>query len=146
MDLRKAESRDKETILKIVNCLHLDMPNFVWGQNDFVARQIERGEYFVAEIGQKIIGVFSLRQRAKKMFIETLAIDKDYRRQGIGTEVVEFAKNYTKENGLDALCACAFCEYNSADFYLNLGFSLSDHLGDYDKHKYYQFELKIKDQ
>lgn len=142
-NLRKAQREDKKDILKIISSLHLDMPGFIWDDEDFVEGQIKYGEYFVVEINGKLAGVASFRKKGNKMYIETLAVDKNYRMQGIGTKLVEFAKKFTKENNSDALCACSFYEYEIGDFYIKQGFSLLKKPGIYNNHKYYRFEIKL---
>lgn len=139
MQLKKAENKDKNDILDIISDMHIDMPGFVWNQADFVQKQIDNGEYFVAEVDGKTVGILSLRQRGPKMYIETLAVLPEYRRQKIGTKLVEFAKNTAKEKGLARVCACSFLEYKIGDFYLNQGFSLAEKPGNYNGHKYHIF-------
>lgn len=143
INLRKAESNDKKDILEIINLLYLNMPEFVWGNDEFVEKQIKNGEYFLAEINDKVVGIISFRQREDRMYIETLAVIEEYRSQGIGTKLVQFAKNFTQENRLKVLRVCSFCEYNAQNFYLNRGFSLFPNLGEYRNHKYHRFEIRL---
>ena len=143
MNLRKAEVGDKEKILEIVNLLYLDVPNFVWNINEFVGRQIRNGEYFLLETEGKIAGIISFRQRQDKMYIETLAVINDLQSKGIGTQLIEFAKDFTRESGLKTLRACSFHEYKKVDFYLSQGFSLLNKPGSYSDHKYYRFEMEV---
>lgn len=142
MNIRKAELEDKKNILEIVNLLYLDMPDFVWNTDEYLNRQIENKEYFVAEEDKKIVGVVSFRLRKNIMYIETLVVSKDHQSKGIGTALIEFAKKFTKEKGVNVLHICAFYEYKTVDFYLKRGFSLLDKPGVYNGHKYYRFEMK----
>ena len=143
MNLRKAELKDKKDVLEISNLLYLDIPDFVWNTEEFVDRQIRNGEYFLAEIEGKIVGIISFRQRKNKMYIETLAITNDHQSEGVGRQLVEFAKKFTKEKGFGILRACSFYEYKTVDFYLKQGFSLLEKPGIYNNHKYYRFEMRI---
>jgi N-acetylglutamate synthase-like GNAT family acetyltransferase len=142
--LRKAEVKDKKDILEIITLLHLDTPGFIWENDEFVEKQIENGEYFLAEMEGGVAGVISFRQREDKMYIETLAVAEEYRLQGVGTTLIEFAKSYTRENGLGILRACSFCEYKAESFYFNRGFSLLGKTGRYNNHKYHRFEIKLQ--
>lgn len=142
-NLRIAESKDKKAILEIINFLRLDIPGFVWAQDEFVQKQIQDGEYFLVEREGEIAGIISFRQRGNKMYIETLAVVEKYRLQGIGTKLIEFAKEFTRKKGLAVLCACSFCEYEAKDFYLKQNFSLLDKCGEYNNHRYYFFEIRI---
>ncbi|KPJ57358.1 hypothetical protein AMJ49_02070 [Parcubacteria bacterium DG_74_2] len=143
MNLRKAEPKDKKNILEVTNLLYLDIPNFIWNTDEFVDRQIKNGEYFLAETEGKTVGIISFRQRKNKMYIKTLVVINDRQSEGVGTQLVEFAKKFTKEKGLNVLRACSFYEYKTVDFYLNQGFSLLEKPGIYEHHKYYRFEMRI---
>ncbi len=145
MTIRKAEPKDKKNILEIINLLRLDMSEFIWGDDEFVEKQIQNGEYFLIEIGDEVAGIISFRQRRDKMYIETLAVVEKYRLQGEGSRLVEFAKDHTREKGLNTLCACSFYEYKAESFYLNRGFSLLKKSGEYNGHKYHRLETKLFD-
>lgn len=144
VNIRKAEFKDKKDILEIISLLRLDVQKFVWGDEGFVEKQIGNGEYFLAETDEGVVGAVSFRQRGDKMYIETLTVVEKYRSQGIGTKLVEFAKNFIREKGLNTLCACSFCEYKAEGFYLNQGFSLLKKPGKYNNHKYQRFEIKLQ--
>ncbi|MBD3208529.1 MAG: GNAT family N-acetyltransferase [Candidatus Nealsonbacteria bacterium] len=143
MKLRKAELKDKEDVLEITKLLHLDIPDFVWDTGEFVEKQIKRGEYFLVEKEGKVVGIISLRQRQNKMHIETIAVKNGSQAEGIGTKLIDFAKEHTKQKGLNVLRAYSFYEYKSVDFYLKRGFNLLSKPGRYKNHKYYRFEMEI---
>ncbi|KPJ71280.1 hypothetical protein AMJ50_02630 [Parcubacteria bacterium DG_74_3] len=143
MNLRKAEPKDKKNILEITNLLYLNIPDFVWNTERVVERQIQNGEYFLTEIGGKTVGAISFRQRKDKMYIETLVVTNDHQSEGVGTQLIEFAKKFTKEKRFNVLRACSFYEYKTVDFYLRQGFSLLEKPGIYNNHKYYRFEMRI---
>jgi ribosomal protein S18 acetylase RimI-like enzyme len=147
MNLRKAELKDRESILKIIKLLHLNVHlnnlDFVWEDEVFVEKQIIEGNYFVVEINNEVAGIISFRQRGEKMYIETLSVVEKYRRQGVGTKLIDFAKEYTKEKKLNLLCACSFYEYQAVDFYLKQGFSLMDESGEHKGHKFHRFQKEI---
>lgn len=143
IQLRKAQDADKHSIVDIIKALHLDIPNFVWNNLEFVQKQIQNGEYVVAEMEGKIAGIMSLRQRKKTIHIETLAVAGEHRLKKIGTQLVDFAKSFTKEKGLADLCACSFFEYKIGDFYTRQGFSLLPKPGEYHGRKYHIFVAKV---
>lgn len=144
MGIRKANQEDKKNILDIVGILYIDMPGFVWNKEEFVEKQIKKGEYFIAESDDgKTMGIVSFRQRGEKMYIETLVVAKEHQSQGVGRSLVEFAKEHTKKNDVHFLCACAFLEYDTAGFYLKQGFNLLEMLGSYGGHKYYRFQMEV---
>ena len=143
MILRQAELKDKKEVLNIVNELSLDIPDFIWDKEEFVARQIQNKEYFVMEDKGRLAGVMSLRQRTNKINIETLVVKKEFQYKGLGSKFIEFAKQFTKEKGFNILHAYSFSEYQAADFYLKKGFKVMDYTGYYKNHKYDCFELEI---
>ncbi|TSC74983.1 MAG: peptidyl-prolyl isomerase [Parcubacteria group bacterium Gr01-1014_30] len=139
--IRKALQKDRKNILKIIGALRLDVPGFIWADEEFVKSQIKKGEYFVAEDRNQVVGVISLRKKADNiMYIETLAVAEKFRGRGIGTKLVEFAKSAAKEQKVQALRAYAFYEYETGDFYKKLGFSLLKKRGVYSNRKFYRLE------
>ena len=143
MILRKAELKDKKEIIDIANLLYLDIPGFVWNSEEFVKKQIEKGEYFLIENDGQTMGIMSLRQRKNGMHIETLVIKKEFQSKGYGTQFIEFSKKFAREKKNDTLYAYSFTEYNIADFYLKKGFKLMDYVGSYKGRQYNCFEIKI---
>ncbi len=143
MNIRRAELKDKKDILEIANLLYINIPDFVWNTEEFVERQIKDKGYYVAEKEGRIAGIISFRERNNKMHIETLAVANDSQSEGVGAELIEFAKKFTKEKGLFILRVYSFYEYKTVDFYLRQGFSLLMGPGRYNGHKYYRFEMRV---
>lgn len=143
INLRKAEDSDVKNIAGLIESLRLDMAGFVWNDIGFIEKQIKNGEYFLAESAGNILGIMSLRQRKKTIHIETLAVAPEHRLKKIGSQLVGFAKTFTKEKGLRDLCACSFFDYHIGDFYTRQGFSLLPRPGEYYGRKYHIFVIKI---
>lgn len=141
--VRQATLNDKKGILEIANELRLNIPNFIWNTDAFIAEQIINGEYFTLEDGDQMVGIVSLRHTAKKIHIETLAVKKRFAGRGYGTKLVEFAKQFAKGKGFSKLYSYSFHQYRIKDFYLKKGFMLLDQEGDYRGNKYYCFEAKL---
>ena len=145
MNFEKAKPEDKKDILEISNLLYIEsIPQFVWNTPEYITRQIESGEYFLAKDGQKTAGIISFRERWGKMYVETLAVTKEYQLNGIGALMLDFAKKIAKEKGFRTLNICSFYEYNALDFYLKNGFSLLRKPGKYNRHKFYRFEINLE--
>jgi N-acetylglutamate synthase-like GNAT family acetyltransferase len=146
MEIIKAKLKDKQGIKEIANLLKIETMSdndFVWDKDDFIEKQINNGEYFIAIENNKIVGIMSFRQRQDIMYIETMAIIKEFQSKGIGTQFINYAKKYTLEKNLTTLRAYAFYQYNTQKFYLKNGFTLLNKHGQYGKEKYYRFEMKI---
>lgn len=143
MHIREATLKDQERIRELTNLLYLEVPEFVWNTDEFIEKQITRGEYFIAEKEGTLAGIISFRVREGVMYIETLAVVKEFRSNNIGTELIEFAKEYTKQKGLNALRACAFYEYGNEGFYRKQGFLLLEKSGNYKGRKFHRFEMSV---
>ena len=141
--VRKAVLEDLQKITVIAKLLHIDIPGFVWDKPEYIARQIDNGEYFVIDKEGSIVGVMSMRQRNHKMHIETLVVDYQFQSKGFGTLFIEFAKKVSLQKGFKTLHAYSFIDYNMEKFYLKKGFTRLEHFGYYNNHKYYCFEMKL---
>ena len=143
MDIREAKIEDKKSILDIVSLLHIDMPGFVWDQDDFVTNQIQNKEYFVLEDNNNIVAIMSLSKRKNKVSIDTLAVIKEYQNRGLGSKLIEFAKQFSLDNGYNTLHAYSFAEYNAVNFYLNKSFEYFNRMGEYNGHRYDCFKINL---
>jgi len=132
-----------QSIVDIAKELHLDIPNFVWDQPEFIQKQIERGECFFLEDGGEPVGVIALRERKNGIHIESLVVKKSHTAKGYGTKLIEFAKEFAKDRGHKSLHAYTFREYNILDFYLKRGFTLQEYSGSYNGRPYYCLEMKV---
>ena len=145
INIRLANQEDGGAIKKIADLLYLDIPEFNWNKDDFIKGQIKKGEYYVAEENGKIIGITSLRDRNSRLYIETLAVAKDIQSSGIGKKLVEFTKQFAKENNFKIMRTTSFYEYGVKDFWIKQGFKLLDEPGQYSGHEFYRLELKLND-
>ncbi len=144
MEITKAELKDKQGIKEIAKLLKIDTMSdidFVWNKDDFIEKQINKGEYFISKNNNEIVGIMSFRQRQNIMYIETMAIIKEFQNKGIGTQFINFAQKYTKDNNLNTLRAYTFYQYNTKEFYLKKGFNLLNKPGKYGGQEYHRFEI-----
>ena len=85
--------------------LFLNVENVI--EKEHFEQLIKDKEIFVAKIDDEIVGYFtvnvieklnpSMRYR-KYLAIEAICVDENYRNKGIGTSMLEFAKDMAKEN------------------------------------------------
>ena len=143
MSIRFANSEDVRAIKEIADLLYIEMPDFVWNTEEFLKKQIKGKEYYVAEENGKIIGIISLRERNRMLYIETLAVAKSIQSFGIGKKLVEFAKQFARENDFKIMRTTSFYEYGVKDFWIKQDFRLLDELGEYSGHKFYRLEYKL---
>lgn len=141
--LRRAQLVDVQHIIEITNLLKINVSDFVWIKPEYIARQINSGEYFLIENQGNVMAAMSMRMRNNKMHIETLAVRKEFQSQGLGSLFIAFAKTLAKEQGYTKLHAYSFVDYNMEQFYLKKGFTKLAHLGYYHNHPYQCFEIQI---
>lgn len=145
MKVRKAILEDVEKITEIASVLYLDIKDFVWTTEDFIRKQVEKGEYYIGEENDRAAGVISLRKRNGMLYIETLVVAKDIQSSGIGKKLVEFAKQFARENNFKIMRTTSFYEYGVKDFWIKQGFRLLEESGEYSGHKFYRLEFKLNE-
>ena len=119
--IRKAVLKDYEEVevlMEEVQNLHIELRPDVFRKTDVVlpkeefVKNIEDEMIFVAEKDHEVVGtlIFMIRSVAsphqinkKVLFIDTLVVGKKYQRQGIGTQLLDFAKERKSKLGLDSL-------------------------------------------
>ncbi len=143
MEIRKANLEDAAAIKIIADLLYLDIPGFNFNEESFIGDYIRRGEYYVAEENGKIIGIMSVRERDGRLYIETLAVAGDIQSKGVGSKLVEFAKQIAKESGFKILRVASFYEYGVKDFYIKHGFRLLDEPGEYGGHNFHRLDFEL---
>jgi len=101
--------------------------------NNRINEMLKRGNYqiFVACDGDKVVGyigcvsylAFELENEGMKII--ALAVSKDYRRKGIGTQLLKTAEQWAKENNIEVIL-------------LNSGLSREDAHAFYESHGYFK--------
>ncbi len=130
MIYRKYESRDISALRDILendlgyNC-KLD------NLNKRIDEMIKRGNYqiFVASDGEKVVGyigcvtylAFELEKEGMKII--ALAVSKEHRRKGIGTQLLRTAEQWAKENNIEVvLLNSGLQRKNAHEFYKSKGY------------------------
>lgn len=94
------------------------------------AREIMNGKYiaYCAYEGDTVVGVLELVPELNKerLVIEGIHVSKDYRHQGIGRKLFELAVEKAHEMDAKSLYASACPAEETVDFYLAMGFTVSD--------------------
>ncbi len=93
---------------------------------DQLVEDWQRGEGFVvAEVDNEVRGYVDLLARPwqRTGWVANLAVERGYRRQGIGTALIRHARQWAREQGLQMLLAEATTKnYPALCFYQKLGF------------------------
>ena len=84
---------------------------------------------FVAEDGQKIVGVIIAGNDGRRGYIYHTAVSPDYRRRGIGSKLVTAAMNALKEQGINKAALVVFSKNQDGNhFWEKMGFTVREDL------------------
>ena len=119
--IRIAKKADYESVIKImsqVQDMHVEWRPDIYKPNDNLISEdmfekiIENGTFYVAEINDMVVGVLEIVFRHIEspahvtrdvIFIDTMAIDENFRGMGIGHQMFDFLKKMKQEKNLDAI-------------------------------------------
>ena len=119
--IRIAKKVDYESVIKImsqVQDMHVEWRPDVYKPNDNLIPEdvfekiIENGTFYVVEKNDMVVGVLEIVFRHIEspshvtrdvIFIDTMAIDKNFRGMGIGHQMFDFLKVIKQEKGLDGI-------------------------------------------
>lgn len=124
--------------------MHIDVnvspedSNFIWGKikefNDHTGPMLNypRESYSILLKNQskEIIAGIITRMYLKSMYVEVFWIDEQYRKKGIGTELLSKVENRAKEVGCTFICLDTF-SFQAIEFYKKCGYSIFGLLEDY---------------
>jgi len=81
------------------------------------------GKVFVATLEDEVISYISLGRRVFALMVDSIIVDRDYQRRGVGRKLIEKAREYAKSQGCHVLRTDTgtFMDY-AIKFYLSCGF------------------------
>ena len=95
------------------------------------AGEILSGRYtiFCAFEGDAVVGEIMLMPELNenRMIIDSFHVSRDYRRYGIGRQMIETVTDYAKSRGAEALYASCCSAEETIAFYMAMGFRPSEH-------------------
>lgn len=121
--IRKAVSGDIKQIIDILNRTKLEMHsynNFQWDENyptevDFI-NDIKKGNLFSIELEESLAGFVCVNtiepveykglnwsSTKTAMVIHRMSVDPEFRRRGLGTELLKFAEELANKNNIEYL-------------------------------------------
>ena len=122
--------------------MYKDVKNVI--EREFLEKLIADKQIYVAKLDNKIIGylIFMIKEQnnpimkfKKYLIIDTICVDKNYRKKGIGTRILEYANNIAKK-------------YNCTDLQLNVNPENIDAIKLYEKFgfnvKGISYSIKVK--
>lgn len=87
----------------------------------------EKCQVFVLEEDKTIKGCAAIKivwhNDSKKCIVESIAVDDNYRRQGIGKRIFDFLKSYADEQSCNSVeLDVKYDDYDAVDFFAIIGF------------------------
>ncbi len=84
-----------------------------------MTQEIQQGRLFIAGayLGQALLGVALATEDGRKGWINRLAVKPDYRREGVGSQLIAFCEARFKSQGLGMTC-CLIEDWNEASLAL----------------------------
>lgn len=119
--VRKAEIRDYDAckgILDQIQIMHVNWRPDIYRPNENLLTEenfkqiVEDGNFYVADLDGKVVGILEVMFRHIEnpshvtrdvIFVETLAVDSNYREKGIGHLLLDKTKELQKSSGADGI-------------------------------------------
>ena len=121
IQIRLAKKTDYESVIRImsqVQDMHVEWRPDIYKHNenlipeDIFEKIVENNTFYVAESDSSVVGVLEIVYRHVEspshvtrdvIFIDTMAIDENYRGMGIGHKMFDFLKQIKVEKNLDGI-------------------------------------------
>jgi len=124
-EIRRIQPKDLDSVLRINQDVFLQP----WLKKDF---DKYAGETFIVKIKGDIAGFVVGKTTGKTAMIRLIAIDKSFRKQGIGQKMIEHALNHFKKNGAKTVFAHTRTNNKNAVCFLkNSGFNIAKTVKNY---------------
>jgi N-acetylglutamate synthase-like GNAT family acetyltransferase len=143
MEIVRASAQDIEVILSLNQLLHVEASEFKGNTYDFVEQEVANGNYCVVKDRGKVVAAACIAPRDEGVYLETIAISEAYQRKGIGSELIEYAKKVTRDQGCDKLLVDTYCQYSADDFYAKCGFKKIPTFAKYKGKPYHKFLMEL---
>ncbi|MCR5542154.1 MAG: GNAT family N-acetyltransferase [Ruminococcus sp.] len=126
MTIRKMVISDYDKVYRLwLSCKGMGL-NDLDDSREGISRYLDRNPEtcFVAEDGEKIIGVIIAGHDGRRGYIYHTAVSPDRRKQGIGRQLVDSAMNALKEQGINKTALVCFSKNEEGNaFWQNIGFT-----------------------
>lgn len=131
MNIRKMLIKDYNEVYALwMSCKGMGLNNLD-DSRDGIDKFIKRNPdtCFVAEIGNKIVGVIIVGNDGRRGYIYHTAVHPQYRNQGIGFQLVDTAMQALKQCGINKVALVVFDRNENGNvFWQKLGFTVREDL------------------
>jgi len=138
MKFRTAKKEDYSAVIKLWQEAKLPFKPKGRDTKDNFEKQLNTPniKYFLAFEKEKLIGCIIVSHNGRKGWINRLAVHPQFRRKGLGAELIRTAEAYLKKAGIE-IYACLIEDWNSASMHLfqKLGYLKHDDIFYFTKRK-----------
>jgi ribosomal protein S18 acetylase RimI-like enzyme len=139
LKIRKFKIEDYENLIELWKRAGLPYKPEGRDRKDKIKKELERGIaiFLVAEINGKIAGSIIGTHDGRKGWINRLAVDPEYRRQGIAKKLIEEVEKKLYKEGIEII-ACLIEDWNksSMEFFKRMGYKEHKDIIYFTKRKY----------
>lgn len=138
MSVRRADARDVELVLQVINTSNRDAYRSIIPPEQFkdpiltleqLVKEFDNMNFYVCRVEDKLVGVAALRTDEDKTgAVRWVHVLPEHRRKGVGTSLMEHIENEVKTMRLRKLRVIYVWEkaHWAKDFYTKLGYSKTD--------------------
>lgn len=127
-DIQQAAIDDFAAISELFSLLRIDIKGFYWDSDNYIRAAIREKRCFAVKGGHTVNAALIIEKRTKEtnyphkcLAIGAISVRPACKKEGAGTDLVEFAKNMAFESR-KRLYVESFFEYKKLSFYKRLGF------------------------
>tara|TARA_Y100000310_G_C20185370_1_gene580038 strand:+ start:53 stop:490 length:438 start_codon:yes stop_codon:yes gene_type:complete len=145
MSVVKADILDLDSIFEINKQLDAGCSHSYWLTRKWIKEEIKEGNFFVIK-EKNVYAAMCLHTTLEdemESYINTLAVHNEQHSRGFGTQLVNFAIDYSQKKNKSLLTVESLTEMNVKKFYIKQGFKLGPEMGDYYGHPFYCFYMNI---
>lgn len=148
MQIVRAIQADVKSIIVLNRQFHLDIPNFKWDREDWVADEVDKGTFHLLKEGKSTYGAVCVQTALEGLsptdaYIETIATREDLHGMGYGKELINQAALIARDEGKQRLIVESFLKYGARDFYIKCGFKLEPRQPEFCGYPYNVFTMEL---
>ena len=136
----QAAKPDLPGIMEVNKALHLDIPNFKWDQENWIADQISQGNFYVVKDGDKVCAAMCVTSQPNGLLIESMAVHQEHQSQGMGKTMLDFARQLARQQKCQRLMVISFSAHGLELYYKSMGFQPDEpYTENYEGEELYRF-------
>lgn len=141
--IRQANINDSAVLEEVFSILY--KPKSKWSKHR-ISEQIKNKNrlYFLALERDKAVGAFGIKFNPPEAKFGPISVKRKYQGKGIGSELIKFAEEYSKEREINNLWCYSLEIYNAGKFYEKNGWIIGEFIPDFfDGQNCFKYSKKI---